>query len=91
MVEYIALAIRMNQNCDYSNNVLDIDSIYFNDNCWYKKGTVHDYVKNNPNKVVVGNNNGPKLIPCISNRGEKYVKSTPNNNWSDNLLALPRV
>ena len=33
----------------------------------------------------------PDLIPVVSSKGEKYVRSEPNDTPRDNLLRLPRV
>lgn len=92
MSKFIATAIRMKDNCYYSNNLLEIDKIYLehSKDGWYSKGTIHDYVKDNPNSVVVANSNGPSVIPAISQNGEKYVKSSPNSTEKDNLLSLPK-
>jgi len=92
MATFIATAIKMKNNCAYSNNLLEIDKIYLDQSQdgWYSKETIHDYVKSHPSDVVVGNNYGPNVVPCVSQNGEKYVKSAPNNTERDNLLNLPR-
>lgn len=90
MQNYYAKAIHMKYGCASSNDLLEIDSIRLNDNKWYTKAAIHDYVKKYPGSITVGTFYGPKLIPCISSNYEKYVKSTPNNSQRDNLLALPR-
>jgi len=33
----------------------------------------------------------PYLIPALSSKGEKYVRSEPDDSANDNLLQLPRV
>lgn len=92
MATFIATAIKMKSGCYYSNELLEIDKIYLSNskNGWYSKEIIHDYLKKNPGDIVVGKNSGPEVIPCTSSKGEKYVKSTPNNTEKDNLLYLPR-
>ena len=87
---YVASAIRMKSNCNYSYNLLEIDEIYLSNSGWYKKEIIHNYVKDNPGSVKVGTNYGPNVVPAISIYGEKYVKSSPNSTTTDNLLELPR-
>lgn len=92
MATFIATAIKMKSNCAYSNSLLEIDKIYLgnSEDGWYSKESIHDYVTSNPGSVVVGNNYGPRVIPCVSSNREKYVRSLPNNTENDNLLNLPR-
>lgn len=89
-----ATKIRMKAGCGYSQNLLEIDSIYL-EGCTepglYKKETVHDYVKSHPNSIKVNIYPYPVLVPATSVSGEKYVRSAPNNTQSDNLLKLPRI
>lgn len=87
---YIANAIRMKKHCEYSSSLLEIDEICIASNNWYKKEFLHDYLQKNPGTIRVRDFLGPKLIPVISEYGEKYVKSEPNNSVRDNLLELPR-
>ena len=85
--------IRMRFGCNYSNNVLEIDSLYIPD-CdrpgFYKKEVVHDYLKKNPNSIKVDRYPFPFVVPAVSVNGEKYVRSEPNDTVNDNLLKLPR-
>lgn len=92
MATFIATAIKMKNGSYYSEDLLEIDKIYLehSKDGWYSKAVIHDHVKQHPGDVVVGNNSGPDVIPCISVNGEKYVKSSPNNLKRDNLLSLPR-
>ena len=89
-----ATKIRMKAGCGYSQNLLEIDSIYL-EGCTepglYKKEAVHDYVKSHPNSIKVNIYTYPVLVPATSVSGEKYVRSAPNNTQSDNLLKLPRI
>ena len=87
---YIASAIKMKKNCEYSYNLLEIDEIYLSNSGWYKKETIHNHVKTNPGSIKVVSLYGPNVVPAISVNGEKYVKSSPNNKTTDNLLELPR-
>ena len=79
--------------CSYSRNLLEIDSIYI-EGCtnpgYFKKGVLHDFLKDNPGTIKVKVWPYPDLIPAISIKGEKYVRSTPNDYSHDNLLDLPR-
>ena len=89
-----ATRIKMKPGCYYSNSTVEIDEIYIT-GCdkegYYKKGSVHDYVKSNPNSIRVKiGPNYPYLIPSVSVNDEKYVKSQANDTPNDNLLELPR-
>lgn len=46
---------------------------------WYKKEDLYDYIKSTPNSILVKNIYGPYVVPGISSKDEKYVKSSPNN------------
>ena len=85
-----ATAIHMKSGCTYSNDLLEIDTICINDFRWYKKADLYDHLKYNPGTIRVGTIYGPEVISCVSPKGEKFVKSTPNSSKVDNLLALPR-
>lgn len=93
MVNMLATKIRMRQGFTNSQDLLDIDSIYL-DGCegpgFFKKEAIHDYLTICPNTIHVGIPPYPALIPAINSLDEKYVKSTPNDTVSDNLLSLPR-
>jgi len=83
----------MRMGCFNSDNLLEIDQLYLEsatDIGWYKKEAIHNWLKNNPGEITSKSSCGPKLIPCVSKYGEKYVKSEPNNSTKDNLLELPR-
>lgn len=89
-----ATKIRMKPGCHYSQSLLEIDSIYI-EGCTepglYKKATVHDYVKANPGSIKVNVYPYPGVIHATSDRGEKFVRSSPNGYTHDNLLSLPRI
>lgn len=76
-----------------SNLLTEIDSIYLEgvtDNGFYKKESVHDFLKNNPGATIQVNISPyPKLIP-VSNNNQRYVRSEANDTTADNLLKLPR-
>lgn len=88
-----ATKIKMKPGCGTSNNLLEIDSIYITgcqEDGYYKKASVHDYVKDNPGSIQVNIYPYPNVVPATSVNGEKYVKSSPNSSDKDNLLCLPR-
>lgn len=88
-----AIKIKMCPGCHNSNSCQDIDSIYLegnNTNQFYKKGAIYDYLKENPNTIKVNISPCPYLTPILSSKGEKYVRSEPNDTTRDNLLKLPR-
>lgn len=90
----LATKIKMKPGCGNSNDFLEIDSIYLEglpNEGFYKKEAVHDFLKQYPGNIQINNYPYPDLIPAISARGEKYVRSEPNNLTEDNLLRLPRV
>ena len=88
-----ASAIRMRSNKNYSNDLMEIDSIYI-EGCtkpgFYRKEIVYNFLKINPGSISVKHYPYPPLIPATSIYGEKYVKSQANNSTYDNLLMLPR-
>lgn len=86
-----ATKIKMKNQCEYSGNVCDIDSIYLDAMCsYYKKADIFDYLKRYPKSIQVNIYPYPYLIPTISITGEKYVRSEANGTTVDNLLKLPR-
>lgn len=88
-----ARKIKMLPNCYYSDNLLEIDEIYV-DGCsnpgFFKKAILYDFLTENPGAIEVGIFPYPDVIPALSSRGEKYVRSSPNGSTKDNLLSLPR-
>ena len=88
-----ATKIRMQQGHYTSQNLLEIDSIYI-EGCknpgFFKKSVLHDYLNENPGTIKVDIAPYPAVIPATSPKGEKYVRSAPNNHTYDNLLDLPR-
>lgn len=89
-----ATKIKMKPGCYSSQDLIEIDEIYI-EGCdnpgLFKKADIHDYVKDHPSTIQVKIFPYPNVIPAISSRGEKYVRSTPNEYTHDNLLDLPRV
>ena len=86
--------IKMKQGCGHSNNLVEIDKIYLegcNQNGFYPKASLYDYLKNHPNSIQVDIYPYPNLQPMLSQNGEKYVRSEPDYTGKDNLLNLPRV
>lgn len=89
-----AIKIKMKSGCGTSNNLVEIDEIYLTgcqEDGFYKKAAVHDYLQKNPGTVQVNIFPYPDCVPATSVNGEKYVRSTPDNTTRDNLLNLPRV
>ena len=83
----------MKPGCYSSSNLLEIDSIYIegcNNPGFFKKNVLYDFLKENPGTIRVNIWPYPNVISAISSRGEKYVRSTPNDYTHDNLLDLPR-
>lgn len=89
-----AKKIKMQQGCTNSNNAQEIAEIYI-DGCdnpgFFLKATLHDHLIKNPSSIKVNVSPYPYLVPATSSRGEKYVRSEPNDTPNDNLLKLPRV
>lgn len=89
-----ATKIHMNSGCQSSYTLTDIDTIYLEGdgtNGWYKKADLYDHLKIRPNTIQVKINPYPFLLPALSSKNEKYVRSQPNDSTNDNLLKLPRV
>lgn len=89
-----AKKIKMQAGCNNSNNTQEIAEIYLegcNNPGFFPKATLHDYLKTNPNSIKVYISPYPYVVPATSSRGEKYVRSEPNDTPYDNLLKLPRV
>lgn len=88
-----AKKIKMKNGCKNSCNVQEIAEIYV-DGCnnpgYFKKSSLHDYLKKNPGNIKVYIFPYPDLVPALSSYGEKYVRSEPNDTVRDNLLKLPR-
>ena len=89
-----ATKIKMMPGCGNSQKAVEIDEIYIEgckDPGFYKKAVLHDYLKDNPGMIKVKISPYPTLIPATSSRGEKYVRSAPDEYKHDDLLDLPRV
>jgi hypothetical protein len=86
--------IKMQPGCTNANATLEIDEIYV-DGCtnpgFFKKSALHNYLIKNPNSIKVYIYPYPDLVPATSYKGEKYVRSEPNDTIYDNLLKLPQV
>lgn len=89
-----ATQIKMMPGCGNSQKAVEIDEIYV-EGCrepgFYKKAVLHDYLKDNPGTIKVKISPYPDLVPATSSRGEKYVRSAPDEYTHDDLLDLPRV
>lgn len=89
-----ATRIKMKQGCGYSNNLVEIDQIYiegWQQDGFYSKAYIHDYLKTHPDSIQVDIYPYPDLQPMLSQNYEKYVRSEPDHTGRDNLLNLPRV
>lgn len=88
-----ATKIKMKPGCSNSTKTTEIDQIYI-EGCtnpgYFKKATLYDYLKSNPNSIYVDISPYPYLMPALSSHNEKYVRSEPNDTPTDNLLRLPR-
>lgn len=89
-----ATKVRMQPGCGNSQYLTEIDSIFLSGDGisgLYTKESIHDYLNTSPGTIQVGIPPFPDVIPALSSRGEKYVKSEPNKYGFDNLLCLPRI
>lgn len=89
----LATKIKMRPGCSGSRSLLEIDQIYIegcNNPGYFKKEVLHDHLKEHPGTIQVNIFPYPDLIHATSSRGEKYVRSAPDNSTSDDLLDLPR-
>ena len=88
-----ATKIKMQHGCYYSQKPVEIDSVWIT-GCakpgYYKKADLYDYLQTNPGTIQVDIWPYPHLIPAVSSRGEKYVRSTPDTYRHDDLMDLPR-
>lgn len=89
-----AQKLKLKPWCYIATSTLEIDSIYVAGEDifprFYKKEVLHDYVKQG-GIIYVNIPDYPKLIAATSARGEKYVRSAPNDTPNDNLLKLPCI
>lgn len=89
-----ATKITLKPGCTHPKSTLEIAEIYLTGvkkDGFYTKEAVHDFVKKGNTVHVNIGPHYPKLIAATSSRGEKYVRSEPNDTPEDNLLKLPRV
>lgn len=90
----LAKKIRMKPGRYNCNSLLEIDEVYLEGegNCgFFKKENICDFLISNPDTIQVDHSPYPYLLPALSSRGEKYVRSEANDSTADNLLKLPRV
>ncbi len=85
-----ATRIKMKPGCYYSQSLLEIDEIYIDGCGYFKKALLHDYLQENPGTIKVNIAPYPNVIPAVSSRNEKYVRSSPDSYRHDDLLDLPR-
>lgn len=88
-----ATRIKMKQGCYNSYSCEEVDKIYI-DGCnnpgFFDKAIIHDYIDEHPSSIQVNISPYPDLVPAISSKGEKFVRSKSNYTPIDNLLRLPR-
>ena len=93
MAKMKATKIKMKPGCSNSYNTTEIADVYI-EGCsnpgYYSKETLYNHLKTNPNSIYVNISPYPDLVPALSSRNEKYVRSEPNDTPLDNLLRLPR-
>jgi hypothetical protein len=92
---YAATKIKMNSGRKQSGDLLDIDQVYLEGKGslagnWYTKAYLYDYLKINPGSLQVGIEPKPFLMPVLSDKNEKSLKSSPDLKKKDYLLSLPR-
>ena len=88
-----AIKIKMKQGSFHSDSLLEIDEIYLTgceNEGYFKKHILYNYLKENPGTIQVNIYPYPNLKPALSVNNEKYVRSEGNNIALDNLLQLPR-
>lgn len=88
-----ATKIKMKPGHGFSYDLVEIDKIYLEgcqENGFYAKESVYDYLKGHPNSIQVNIYPYPNLQPMLSQNREKYVRSQPDYTGKDNLLRLPR-
>ena len=92
-MNYITM-IKMKPGCYNSKQLVEIDKVFISGSGplqgYYKKEQIYDYLQINPRTILVNIPPYPCVIPDRSQRGEKYIRSSPNGNLFDNLLRLPR-
>ncbi|MHB1484854.1 MAG: DUF3892 domain-containing protein [Saccharofermentanales bacterium] len=86
-----ATKIHMNSGYENSYILTDIDTVFIEGEKFYKKADLYDDLKRNPGSIRVKRDPYPDLLPALSSKNEKYVRSEPNDSERDNLLKLPRV
>lgn len=81
------LKMKQGRLCSY--NPLDIQGVYIDDR-YRDVAEVYDYIEKTGEKIYVEGKNGVYLINVLALNGSKYLRSTPNESFVDNLFGLPR-
>lgn len=81
--------IKMRQGRLCSYNPLDIQGVYV-DNIYHDVEDVYDYIIKTGQKIYVNGSREVHLISVIALNGKRYIRSTPNKSFVDDLLKLPR-
>jgi hypothetical protein len=92
---YAVAKIKMNDGHKQSNDLLDIDQLYLDGKgslagTWHTKAYLYDYLKINPGSIQISIDPKPFIMPMLSDKGEKYIKSSVDLKKKDYLLSLPR-
>jgi len=90
---FYATKIRMGTRYSSVQSCQDISEIYLeggDTNQFYTKASLYDHLRNHPDSIAVGIAPYPHLVPAVSSKNEKYVRSEPNDTPYDNLLKLPQ-
>jgi hypothetical protein len=83
------------ENGNHENPCEAISSLGWIDDLTQKSGSscriqMYEFVKEGGYAYVEKNNSRVKLITAISSKGNKYVKTNPNDTEDDNLLKLSK-
>ena len=89
-----AIKIMMKAETPNSNSPKDIVSLYIENDLGrieeYKTEKLYDLLIEDSHRRIFVNNGMSYLIPVCSMKGQKYVRSLPNNNTIDEIMKLPR-
>lgn len=81
--------IKMKKGRLCSYNPLDIQGVYIDD-IYYCVEEVYDYIANTDEKIYIKGKKDVYLVNVLALNGSKYLRTTPNESFIDNLLNLPR-
>lgn len=81
--------IKMKKGRLCSYNPLDIQGVYIDD-IYYCVEEVYDYIASTGDKIYIKGKKDVYLVNVLALNGSKYLRTTPNESFIDNLLNLPR-